>query len=135
MLKRRQFLSGLASLGILGSSEWAKASAAEPRGMSGKVSLQGELSKDVFLALVLERFSVLIANRSVTIVLLKVDDDDFHPQTEQFTVLFRGARNLKLEEGAYTTTHRTAGTTRLYFRPAGHDGYYTYYEAPFNLLQ
>ena len=135
MLKRRQFLSGLISLGILGSSEWAEASAAEPRGMSGKVSLQGKLSKDVFLALVLERFSVLIANQSVTIVLIEVDDDDVDPQTEQFTVLFRGARDLDLGEGAYTITHRTAGTTRLFLQPAGHDGHHSYHKALFNLLQ
>lgn len=135
MLKRRQFLTGLISLGILGAGERAKADAAEPRGMSGKVSLQGTLSKDVFLALVLERFSVLVADRNVTIVLLKVDDDDVHSQTEQFTVLFRGARDLNLGEGTYTITHRTAGTTRLFLQPAGHDGHYSYDKALFNLLQ
>ena len=135
MLNRRQFVSGAASLGLLGSIGWKRASSAEPKGMSGHVSLQGRLSKDVFLALVLERFSLLIPNLRATLVLIEVNDAAPSAFSEQFTVVFQGPRDLILLDGTYRVTHRTAWTTDLYLQPAGHDGHYNYYRAVFNLLQ
>jgi len=135
MLTRRQFAYTLTGLIVLGSSRSTGAIAADPRVTSGGVSLNGPLSRDVFRALVREPFSVSLDNRAAKLLLLRVDDDAAHPNSEQFTLGFQGPRDLSLLDGTYRVTHVTAGTTLLYLQPTVRDARYSYYEAPFNLLR
>ena len=133
MLSRRRFTSTLTGFVLLGLSRSTGANPADSKVASDGVSLEGPLSRDVFRALVREEFSVLLANRTATLVLLRVDDGA-RPDDRQFSVVFQGSLDLKLAEGTYRVTHATAGTTLLYLRPKGHDDRYSYYEAPFNLV-
>jgi hypothetical protein len=134
MLTRRRFTYTLMGLVMLGSSRSTGADPANPSAASDGVSLEGPLSRDVFRKLVRQEFSVLLANRPATLVLLRVEDDPARPGGNQFIVVFQGSPDLKLTEGTYRITHVTAGTTLLYLRPQGRDDRYSYYEAPFNLL-
>ena len=132
MLTRRRFAYALMSL-VAVCFRAAGANADDPKAASQGVSLEGALSRDVFRALVGQEFSLLLANRAATLVLLRVDDDATRPDGSQFNVVFQGPADLKVLEGTYGVTHVTAGTTLLYLRPRGRDGRYTYYEAPFNV--
>ena len=131
MLDRRRFAYTLMSLIAFGSGRWTAATAAT----SADVSLDGPLSRDVFLALVKEPFSLLLDNREAGLFLLKVDDDGLNPDSDQFTVVFLGSRELVLLDGVYRISHITAGTTDVFLQPAGHDDRYNYYKASFNLLR
>ena len=131
MLDRRRFVYILMSLIAFGSGRWTAATAAALAG----VSLEGPLTREVFLALVLEPFSLLLDNRAAGLFLLRVDADVAYPDSDQFTVVFQGPRELVLLDGVYGIAHITAGATDLFLQPAGHDDRYTYYKAPFNLLR
>ena len=131
MLDRRRFGYTLMSLIAFGSGRWTAA----PAAAAGGVSLQGPLTRGVFLALLKERFSLLLDNRAAELFLLRVDDDAAHSGSDQFTVVFQGPRDLALLDGVYRITHSTAGTTEVFLQPAGHDDRSTYYKAPFNLLR
>ena len=131
MLTRRRFTYALMSL-VAAASRSSGANAADPKATAQGVSLEGALSRDVFRALVGQEFSLLLANRAATLVLLRVDDAA-RPDGSQFSVVFQGPPDLKVLEGTYGVTHVTAGTTLLYLRPTGRDGRYNYYEAPFNV--
>ena len=133
MLNRRQFVSALVSLGVLGSSWMAKAAQVirKPR----RVRLDGPLSKGVFLALLHENFSLALDDHRVALRLIDVADGDGSPATEQFTLVFRGPRNLDLPDGLYTIRHRTAGSAQLFLQPGGYDDHNSFCQAPFNLLR
>lgn len=132
MLNRRRFIYGVVSLGILGANPSSETNIA---GRAGLPSLRGRLSRDVFLALRQEAFTVSMDDRRATLVLVKVTDALGEPgRGQQFTVVFRGPRDLTLRDGMAVVSHRTAGTTRLYLQPGGVDGHSTSFEAPFNLL-
>jgi hypothetical protein len=132
VLTRRRFTCALIGL-VAAAFRSTGANAADPKPGSQGVSLEGALSRDVFRALVGQEFSLLLANRAATLVLVRVDEDAARPDGTQFNVVFQGAADLKVLEGTYGVTHATAGTTLLYLRPTGRDGRYTYYEAPFNV--
>ena len=131
MLNRRRFAYTLMSLIAFGSGRWTAATAATSAG----VSLEGPLTREVFLALVLEPFSLLLDNRAAGLFLLRVDDNGAHLDSDQFTVVFQGPRELVLLDGVYRIAHITAGTTEVFLQPAGHDDRYNYYNASFNLLR
>jgi hypothetical protein len=128
MLNRRRFTYTLMGLIAFGSGRWS-ASAATAAG----VSLEGPLTREVFLALLKEPFSLLLDHRAAGLFLLRIDDNDAHPDGEQFTVVFQAPRQLIVLDGAYLISHLTAGTTLVFLQPAGHDDRYNYYKAPFNL--
>lgn len=133
MLTRRRFTGALLGFVLLGSDRPAGAAAADAAAGSTAASLEGPLSQAVFRALVKEPFSVLLANRPPsTLVLLRIDGTA-RPDGNQFTVVFQGPADLRLFAGTYRVTHATAGTTQLFLRPRTGEGPYTYYEAPFNL--
>ena len=129
MLTRRQLTYILMSLVVLASTRSTGANPGDPHVTSGGVSLEGPLSRDVFRALVGEKFSLLLDNRAATLVLLKVEDAA-RPDDHQFIVVFQGPRELNLLDGTYRVAHATAGTTLIYLRPRGRDDRYNYYEAP-----
>lgn len=131
MLDRRQFAYTLMGVIAFGSGQWTAAIAARPAG----VSLEGPLTREVFLALEKEPFSLLLDNRVAGIFLLSVEDNEGGPDSDQFTLVFQGPRELVLLDGVYRITHVTAGTTDVFLQPAWHDRRYNYYHASFNLLR
>ena len=131
MLDRRRFVYTLAGLIAFGSGRWTAATAAT----AGGVSLEGPLTREVFLALLNEPFSLMLDNRAAEIFLLRIDDNDARPDSEQFTVVFQGPRELLLLDGAYRISHVAAGTTHVFLQPAGHDDRSNYCKASFNLLR
>src|SRR5712691_1783712 len=72
MLSRRRFVYTVVSLGVFGPGLSGKPSAAQ---RSALPSLQGRLSKDVFLALRQQTFTAVIDHRRVRFMLVKVSDD------------------------------------------------------------
>jgi uncharacterized protein DUF6916 len=131
MLDRRRFVYTLAGLVAFGSGRWTAATAAT----AGGVSLEGPLTREVFLALLKEPFSLLLDNRTEELFLLRIDDHDARRGSEQFTVVFQAPRELIVLEGTYRIAHVTAGTTHVFLQPAGHDDRSTYCQASFNLLR
>lgn len=133
MVNRRQLVGGLVSLALLGSTGW-RANAAQTLRKRGRVSLRGQLSKAVFLALLDETFTISSENHMVWMTLIQVNDGHASAVAEQFSLVFRGPHDPALPEGSYTVRHHTAGATTLFLQPGGQDDYNSYYEAPFNLL-
>jgi hypothetical protein len=133
MLNRRQVVSGLVSLAALGPRGWG-ANAAPPPRKPRRVTLQGELSKAVFVALLQDVFTISADHGRIPIQLIQVNDGPPSAVAEQFTLLFRGPRHLGLAEGTYVVTHHTAGSTMLFLQPIGSDHGHLYYDAVFNLL-
>ena len=131
MLNRRRFVGGLVSFGVLGVGLSGPSNAAQRAALP---SLHGRLSRDVFLALRQHRFTAVIDDRWVPLVLVQVSDDGCCPEGEQFTVLFQGPRDLRLTSATCMLSHPTAGSTPLYVQAAGTDDRSSYYKAPFNLL-
>jgi uncharacterized protein DUF6916 len=131
MLDRRRFVYSLAGLVALGSGWWTAATAAT----AGGVSLEGPLTRAVFLALLKDPFSLLLDHGAAELVLLRIDDHDARPDSEQFTVVFQAPREPIVLDGTYLISHRTAGTTPVFLQPAGHDDRSNYYQAAFNLLR
>ena len=128
MLNRRRFVYGMVSAAMLGPSFAGAAVAAQ------RPSLRGRLSREVFLALRQQPFTAVIDERRVRFVLVQVSDDGRQPGQEQFTVVFRGPRDLRVKDGLCTLSHPTAGSASLYVQAAGTDDRSSYYKAPFNLL-
>ena len=131
MLNRRRFVHGMLSVGVLCPSFLGWASAAQRTNLP---RLQDRLSKDVFLALRQQTFTTVIDGRRVPLVLTQVSDDAGGRGPEQFTVVFRGSRDLQLKDRLCLLRHPTAGSTSLYVQPAGTDDRSSYHKAPFNLL-
>ena len=131
MLNRRRFVYGMVSLGVLGPRLAGAANAAQPTTLP---SVEGRLSKRLFLALRQQTFTVVIDGRKVPLVLVKVSDDACDPDREQFTVFFQGPRDLQLKNGTRVLSHLTAGRASLYVQAAGTNDRFSYYKAPFNLL-
>ena len=130
-LDRRRFVSTLAGFMAFGAGRWTSATAAT----TGGVSLEGPLTREVFLALLKEPFSLWLDHRAADLVLLRIDDDGDRPASEQFTVVFQTPRELPLLDGTYRISHVTAGTTQVFLQPAGHDDRSGYRKASFNLLR
>jgi hypothetical protein len=130
MLDRRRFVYTLLGLIAFGAGRWTATAA-----VAAGASLEGPLSREVFLALLKEPFSLLLDNRASELILLRIDDDSHGPGSEQFTVVFQAPRKLVLLDGTYLISHITAGTTHVFLQPAGHDNRSNYYKATFNLLR
>lgn len=131
MMNRRRFVYGMFSVGILGLGSLDRGLAAQGTSLP---SLQGRLSRDVFLALRHQTFTAMVGRRRVPLVLVNVSDDGSDLHRAQFTVVFQGPREVQLEDGVYILSHPTAGMTPLYVQPGGTDNRSSYYNAPFNLL-
>ena len=131
MLDRRRFTYTLMGLIAFAAGRGTAATAAT----AARVSLEGPLTREVFLALLKEPFSLLLDNRPAGLFLLRIDDNNVNPGSDQFTVVFQAPRELVLLDGTYRISHVTAGTTLVFLQPAGHDHRSSYYRAPFNVLR
>ena len=105
------------------------------------LSLEGELSKELFTALKNETFKVYGGEGLVEVTVLQLIDirDSEHnnasSQIDQFSVVFRGANEVRLAKGVYFFEHASAGKSRLFIEPVGSDAQGSYFEADFNLLR
>jgi hypothetical protein len=131
MLNRRQLVGGLVSLAVVGARS-RPARGAAPRPARG--SLEGKLSKAVFVALLGETFAVSTSEGTLSIQLVQLDDGAASPVTEQFTLVFRGPRAPVMSEGSYPISHRIGGRTAMFLQLSQQDANHSYYEAAFNLL-
>lgn len=131
MLNRRELVSGLASLAV---GSWSRAAIAAPVRRQRRVSIEGKLSKAVFLALLGDTFTVRAGSDVLSMQLAQVDEGPASPVAEQFTLVFRGPSAPMLADASYTVSHPTAGSTEIFLQPSGRDARHVYYEAPFNLL-
>jgi hypothetical protein len=131
MINRRELVRGLASLAVLGSGSWPAIAAPASK---KPVSIEGKLSKKVFLALLGETFTIWTTGGALAMQLAQVDDGPASPGTEQFTLVFRGPANPPLADDSYVVSHSTAGKTVIFLKLSGHDARHSYYEAPYNLL-
>jgi hypothetical protein len=131
MVKRRRFVYGMFSLALFGPGALAKANAT-PRALHPR--LDGRLSRDVFAALRQETFTAVVEGRRMPFVLSAVTDDGCCPGREQFTVMFKAPRDVRLHDGVCLISHPKAGRTELFLQAAGSDGRSACYKAPFNLL-
>jgi hypothetical protein len=132
MVNRRRFVYGMLTASVLGPgfTRGAQAAARE----TSLPSLQGRLSRDVFLALRQQTFTVEVDHRGLRFVLVDVSDDGHSREREQFTVRFEGPRDLRLTDATHVFHHPTAGSATLYVQPTGADDRASYYHAAFNLL-
>ena len=89
----------------------------------------------MFLALLEEPFRLLLDHRAAELFLLRIDDNDARPHSEQFTVVFQAPRELIALDGTYLISHITAGTTHVFLQTAGRGDRSNYYKAAFNLLR
>jgi uncharacterized protein DUF6916 len=131
MLNRRELVSGLAGLAVLGSRGWPAFAAPARR---KRVSIEGRLSKAVFLALLGDTFTIRAGSDVLSMQLAQVDDGPASSVAEQFTLVFRGPTEPVLVDGSYAVSHPTAGNTVIFLQPSGQDARHIYYEAAFNLL-
>jgi hypothetical protein len=132
MLSRRGFVNALVSGGFLAFVR--SAGAAAPPRTPRRVRIDGRSSRAVFAALQGETFRFALNGRVAAWTLTEITDGPITPETEQFTVVFRGPRGLVVKDGLYDVRHVTAGSARLFLQPSPADEHFSYCEASFNLM-
>ena len=71
-------------------------------------------------------------NNSVQLELTEISELKFYPHQEQFTLLFRGPRDLFLGQGIRSLKHNEMGQFEIFIVPIRQDEQGFYYEAVFN---
>ena len=140
MLNRRRFVEALIGLGVVGWAGSAQAAAAplprKPLPLTPRrVRIDGPLSRAVFAALVGDTFRVTIDRRVVLLTLVEVTEGPVSLGTEQFTLVFRGPRELVIQDGLHVVRHPTAGSARMFLQPGNDDEFDGFCEASFNLMR
>jgi hypothetical protein len=131
LLDRRRFVCTIGSVIAFGFVRWNVGTATAAAGRT----LEGPLTREVFVGLVKEPFTLsLEGGRSAELVLLRIDDDPDAPIGTQFTVVFQTDRDVTPVDGTFRLSHGSAGTTALFLQPGEHHDHTWCYRAPFNLL-
>jgi hypothetical protein len=89
----------------------------------------------VFAALVGDTFRITLDRRVVLLTLVEVTEGPVSLGTEQFTLVFRGPRELVVRDGLYVVRHPTAGSARMFLQPGNDDEFDGFCEASFNLMR
>jgi hypothetical protein len=134
MLNRRRFVETLIGLGVVGWAGSAQAAAPLPR-TTRRVRIDGPPSRAVFAALVGDTFRITLDRRVVLLTLVEVTEGPVSLGTEQFTLVFRGPRELVVRDGLYVVRHPTAGSARMFLQPGNDDEFDGFCEASFNLMR
>jgi len=134
MLNRRRFVETLIGLGVVGWAGSAQAAAPLPR-TPRRVRIDGPPSRAVFAALVGDTFRITLDRRVVVLALIEVTEGPVSLGTEQFTLVFRGPRDLVVRDGLYVVRHPTAGSARMFLQPGNDDEFDGFCEASFNLMR
>src|SRR5262245_31427421 len=145
MLNRRRFVEALIGLGVVGWTGSAQAAAAPsprkplpltplPR-TPRRVRIDGAPSRALFAALVGDTFRITVDRRVVVLTLVEVTEGPVSIGTEQFTLVFKGPREMVIQDGLYVVRHSTAGSTRMFLQPGNDDEFDGFCEASFNLMR
>ncbi|NJN47557.1 MAG: hypothetical protein HC808_14975 [Candidatus Competibacteraceae bacterium] len=137
-MKRRLFFSAGPGLLFALSAFSPLQSLVIPQANAG-IPLGESFSYAHFKAYLGEMFSVYGGQglrEVVALRLIAVDDHKLDPQTEQFTVYFKGPYANLLEKGVYTFENARAGKFQLFIESATGNGQKNrYYRSIFNLLR
>jgi hypothetical protein len=134
MLNRRRFVETLIGLGVVSWAGRVQAAAPLPR-TPRRVRIDGPPSRAVFAALVGDTFRITLDRRVVVLTLIEVTEGPVSLGTEQFTLVFRGPRELVVRDGLYVVRHPTAGRARMFLQPGNDDEFDGLCEASFNLMR
>ena len=94
-----------------------------------------DLQHEEFLKHLNTRFSIrLNETEAVEAELTDVSERLMSPRQERFSLVFRTANEILIEQGQRTFEHDEMGTFSLFIVPIGRDDEGTYYEAVFNRL-
>jgi hypothetical protein len=88
-----------------------------------------KISQDAFRENLNTKF---VANGAVDLDLVECKDLGSTPQQEQFSIVFRGPREPRLEQMTYEMKHDVLGETLIFLVPIRQDAESLYYEAVFN---
>jgi hypothetical protein len=72
------------------------------------------------------------ANENVALELVEVNEANYSPRLENFSLLFRGPLEPVFPQCIYRLSHATLGGIELFLVPLGPDGQGMRYEAVFN---
>lgn len=93
-------------------------------------------TRDVFAQYVHTPFQVHPAGRPpVSLELVELTDAASAPETESFSLHFRGPTSAFLGQGMFRFKHEQMGAADLFIVPIGRDQAGYYYEAVFNRLR
>lgn len=68
----------------------------------------------------------------LTVELVEVEEKNYSPQFEQFSIVFRGPRQAYLQQAMYPLEHAKLGRLELFLVPIGPDEQGMCYQAVFN---
>lgn len=71
----------------------------------------------------------------ISMELIEVTEQNDNPRLEQFTLVFRGPRELLLSQGVHPLEHEKLGRMELFLVPIGPDETGLRYEAIFNRIR
>lgn len=93
-----------------------------------------ELNSRVFMECLHTPFRIEVPGAEpLTLELLAVEEKDYGPRFEQFSVLFRGGpKNAYLPQAIYPLEHAKLGRIELFLVPVGPDEQGMRYQAVFN---
>ena len=95
-----------------------------------------QLSSQVFSQHLKSNFRVsMLGGASLILELLEVEEKNYSPNLEQFSLLFRGPLTPQFGQGQYTLEHEKLGKIELFLVPVGPDGGGLGYQAVFNRMR
>jgi hypothetical protein len=95
-----------------------------------------QLSSEIFSQHVKSNFLLSVpGGSSLSLELLEVEEKNYSPDLEQFSLLFRGPRTPKLGQSLYTLEHEKLGKLELFLVPVGPDSVGMGYQAVFNRMR
>jgi hypothetical protein len=94
-----------------------------------------DLQHEEFLKHLNTRFRIrLNETEAIEAELTEVSERMMSPRQERFSLVFRTANGILIEQGQRTFEHDAMGNFGLFIVPIGRDDEATYYEAVFNRL-
>ena len=94
-----------------------------------------DLQHEEFLKHLNTKFRIRLSEtETVEAELTEVSERLMSPRQERFSLVFRTANEILLEQGQRTFDHDAMGNFSLFIVPIGRDDEGTYYEAVFNRL-
>jgi hypothetical protein len=102
--------------------------------MSGPNSQGCNLNSKAFAGSLQTHFSLEAPANVGPLKLVAVNEANYSPKVENFSLLFRGPLAPVLPQCIYRLTHDTLGSMEIFLVPVGPDGEGMQYEAVFNRL-
>jgi hypothetical protein len=77
----------------------------------------------------------LTESECLDLELIEIDSARERPRQEQFSIVFRGAKEKAVAQGTYPMDHERLGSFDLFLVPVSWDDQFVYYQAVFNRLR